>query len=68
MNGRTVIKQRHPVLKSLRSFWNGVSIAFALVLLYASVAHAPWLLATAIAFVALAVARWSGVRERSRSR
>ena len=53
-NGRTVIRKRHPVL---RPFWNGVSIAFALVLLYASIATARWLIVPALAIVGLALMR-----------
>ncbi len=54
-NGRTVIKQRHPVPKGVRSFWNGVAIAFALVLFYASIVHAPWLIVPTLVIVGLAI-------------
>lgn len=46
--------------------WDGLEIAFALVLLYASIAHACWLIAPTTAIVWLAIARHSVGRAAGR--
>lgn len=67
-NGRTVIKQRRTVRKGVRSFWNGVAIAFALVVLYASIATAHWLIVPALVVVGLALGRESAMARPGRAR